>query len=172
MCIHVSLIFHLKTGGESMCGNNRCNYFLRLMPTYFKIVWPMILPSCLSCRSTRESGSVLCLWYLRWSGFPTLLIWHSLYSSEGCERFGVWPEVWAERIPQTAKGAHGRPLRWRGLRHVVLLSAHTILSHHGHVWSIHADGRDGWSWSGTDQGPAQWRHLATSRLKSLRYSQD
>lgn len=137
--------------------------FLSLRPAHFKF-------SLITSRSSRKSGSLLCLWHLCWSGFPTLPVWSTLHPSEGCERSCFWAERWAESISQKAQGTHRGPLWWWHLRHIILPSPHTILPHDRRLQSFHFDSRVGRMWGGTDERCAQWRHLATSRLQPLLHS--
>ena len=66
--------------------------------------------SLISCRSPGESGSVLRLWDLCWSGFPALPVRSALHHREGRQRAGVRAERGAESVSQAAQGAHGGSL--------------------------------------------------------------
>lgn len=119
-------------------------------------------------RSARKSGSLLCLWYLRWLDFPALLVWSTLHSGEGCQRACIWSENRAE----TAKRIYGRPLWGWHLRLLILPLPHTISPHNGRLHTIDFDCRTGSAWGGTDENCVQRRHLATSWLRPLCHSQN
>lgn len=122
-------------------------------------------------RSARASGSVFCLWDLRWSGLLALPVWSTLDTGEGREGTGFRPERWAESISRTTQGVYGGPIWEWHLRHVILPSPHTILQGSRPLQSLHPEsGDDGRCWA--EERSSQWRHLAISRLQSLRHSQD
>lgn len=127
----------------------------------------MILP--LSFRSPRASGSVLCLRYLRRPGVPALPVRTSLHSGERCQRSRFWLEGRAESVTQEEKGAHGRSLWWRRLRHLLLSSPYTVLPFDRRLQPGGPDRGTGWTWHAATE--AQRRHVATARLQSLRHSQ-
>lgn len=112
-------------------------------------------------RSSRDSCSILCLWYMCWTVLLAVFVWPQIHPDTRSERPGLWAGRWAEVL-------------WRRCLLAFYISPpHAPLSHTGRVQSRDDNdsgdgGQEGWG----QTRDAQWRHLAPYQLQSLCHAQN